>query len=77
MDSSTLEEGLDLIWSKKYSASEDKIIKPLLGLEIEIENGETVEVRITDGLLLMREILEKASLNEENGKESENGGATK
>lgn len=77
MDSKMREEGLDLMWSKKYSASEDKIIKPLLGLEIEIENGETVEVRITDGLLLMKEILEKASLNEENGKESEKGGATK
>ena len=43
-------------WSAKYSVSGDKIIKPLKGLEIEIEDGKTLEVRITNALALSQEL---------------------
>lgn len=49
-------------WSAKYPVSGDKIIKPLKGLEIEIEEGKTLEIRITDAWELIQE------LNKEMGK---------
>ena len=43
-------------WSAKYPVSGDKIIKPLKGLEIEIEEGKSLEIRITNAVELIKEI---------------------
>lgn len=50
------------IWSTKYPVSGDKIIKPLEGLEIEIEDGKTLEIRITNALDLMEEITNETGI---------------
>lgn len=54
-------------WKTNYSLTGDKIITPLKGLEIEIADGERLEVRIVDGLQLIEEIFEQACWNEEDG----------